>query len=86
MVFEDMARRALAIGTQSLYNAIKDTVREMHGDYGAAAIAWGLNGTFPWLQLLALPSALPLKGKNCESQSADQIHGHCGYQIIYILC
>ncbi|XP_038059390.1 ribonuclease P/MRP protein subunit POP5-like [Patiria miniata] len=43
LVFEDAIWRALAVNNQHLYNAVKDAVRQIHGDYGAAAIAWGLN-------------------------------------------
>ncbi|XP_022095807.1 ribonuclease P/MRP protein subunit POP5-like [Acanthaster planci] len=43
LVFEDAVRRALMVGVQHLYSAVKDAVKEVHGDYGAAALAWGLN-------------------------------------------
>ncbi|XP_033627946.1 ribonuclease P/MRP protein subunit POP5-like [Asterias rubens] len=43
MVFEDPNSRAFSIVTQNIYAAVKSKVRDTHGDYGLAAISWGLS-------------------------------------------
>ena len=61
MVFEDPNSRAFSIVTQNIYAAVKSKVRDTHGDYGLAAISWGLSGKVP--ESFARPGVSPFKGQ-----------------------